>query len=748
MSIERNLKEMASENERLKKQVDQYRLILEKHNLLPRENNETPPPSNEINKNEVIRSRLQIYKSLFRGREDVFAQRWTSGEQAGYSPVKDQNGSFAHLTEEVLYRHLSGEQTVGLYPLRKDHSCFFLAFDFDKKNWKDDVSAFGQACARLHIQCSFEISQSGEGCHVWLFFSEKVQASLSRQLGNLLLTEAAFIRGTKKLKSFDRMFPVQDYLTENGLGNLIALPLQGEKRKLGRTVFVDQEFQIIKDQWEHLKRVQRYSCDEIQKFVDKAVEGKAKTEVLEKNQAVLREGILVPKSMLNAATAEKLTKMCTVNNPEYFKAKAQRLSTDRIPSQIKAYSESTNAFVFPRGRVEEVLAELGEGIELKDLRHDGKKLEVDFLASLFPQQQEALDRLKAKNCGVLSATTGFGKTVVASALIAERKVNTLILVHRNQLIQQWKAAISSFLSIEPDQIGQIGGGKNRPTGQIDIATIQSIRNKEIPYQYGQVIVDECHHISAYSFEEILKKLRSAYVHGLTATPVRKDGLHPLMFMQCGPIVYKADAKNQAEIRQFHHLIHPRITNFKSKAVTKDRQDVYNQLIHDEKRNEMIFNDILNALDHKRNPLVLTERVEHLHLLVEKLKHFTKNMIILTGALSKKELQAQFQKLASVPDHEERIILATGKYAGEGFDNPRLDTIFLTMPVSWKGTLAQYVGRLHRAYEGKESVEVYDYVDQHEAALMEKYEKRLKGYKSLGYSTAEEAKKEKKQMKLF
>ncbi|WP_227395938.1 DEAD/DEAH box helicase [Jeotgalibacillus aurantiacus] len=748
MSLESKLEELTAENKRLKKQLEQYRFILEQHNLLPKEDHKSQPPSNEINKNEVIRRRLQIYMSLFRGRDDVFAHRWTSGEQAGYAPVKNQDGSFAPLSEEVLYRHLSGEKTVGLYPLVTDNSCYVLIFDFDKKNWMDDVSAFGQACARFQIQCSFEISRSGEGCHVWLFFSEKVPATIARQLGERMLTEAAFIRGTKKLKSFDRMFPTQDHLTENGLGNLIALPLQGEKRRLGCTVFVDQNFQIIKDQWGHLENVRRYTCDEIQKFVDDVVEGKVKNEGHGQNEAVLREGIFIPKSMLNAATAEKLTNMCTVKNPEYFKAKAQRFSTDRIPSQIKAYSESTNAFVFPRGKVEDVIAELGDGNVLKDLRHYGEKLDVDFLASLFPQQQEALDHLKARNCGVLSATTGFGKTVVASALIAERKVNTLILVHRNQLIQQWKGALTSFLSVDADQIGQIGGGKNKPTGQIDIATIQSIRNKELPHQYGQVIVDECHHISAYSFEEILKKLRSAYVHGLTATPVRKDGLHPLMYMQCGHVVYKVDAKDQAEIRQFHHLIHPRMTNFKSRADTTDIQDIYNQLIHDEKRNEMIFNDILKALDQKRNPLVLTERIEHLQILVEKLKHFTKNMIILTGALSKKELQVQFQKLASIPDHEERIILATGKYIGEGFDNPRLDTIFLTMPVSWKGTLAQYVGRLHRAYEGKESVEVYDYVDRNEKALMEKYEKRLKGYKSLGYSTVEEAKKEKKQMKLF
>ena len=378
------------------------------------------------------------------------------------------------------------------------------------------------------------------------------------------------------------------------------------------------------------------------------------------------------------------------------------------------------------------------------MREYGNSLDVEFLANLFPQQQEALDHLKEVNCGVLSATTGFGKTVVAAALIAERKVSTLILVHRNQLIEQWKTALTAFLSIESKEIGQIGGGKSKPTGQIDIATIQSIRTRGLEYPYGQIIVDECHHVSAYSFEEILKRQRSAYVHGLTATPTRKDKLHPLMYMQCGQIVYKIDAKQQATIRQFHHILHPKMTNFQA----VEGKDILEQLVHDEARNDMIFNDILKALDQKRNPLVLTERVEHLHTLSDKLKSFTKNIIVLTGTLSKKELKQQFEKLAQLPDHEERIILATGKYAGEGFDHPRLDTIFLTMPVSWKGTLAQYVGRLHRAYEGKESVEVYDYVDHKDEAFLKMYEKRLKGYKSLGYSTVEEAKKEKSQLRLF
>lgn len=747
MDYEKKYQALLKENKQLKLQLEQYRQILQQNNLLTIDT-VTKINSHEstttLSKHEVINQRLALYQKLFRGRQDVFALRWIGAGKAGYSPAKSSKGQLLPLTKDVLYDHLSGKLTVGIYPMFPDNSCFFLAFDFDKKDWKEDVISFIQVTRNYQLHTLVEISQSGQGCHIWLFFSERVPATLARKLGGKLLKEAAFLRQKTSLSSFDRMFPTQDVLTENGLGNLIALPLQGEKRKTGKTVFVDKYFQIIENQWRQLEQITCYSQQQILNILNQQLPTNQPEIIQENTELVHREGLHIPKHFLTTTLTEKLTTLCTVSNPEYFKAKSQRLPTDRIPSSIKAYMESPTTFVFPRGKADEILKEIEMQVTVKDLREYGNPLEVEFLANLFPQQQEALDHLKEMNCGVLSATTGFGKTVVAAALIAERKVSTLILVHRNQLIEQWKTALTAFLSIESKEIGQIGGGKSKPTGQIDIATIQSIRTRGLEYPYGQIIVDECHHISAYSFEEILKRQRSAYVHGLTATPTRKDKLHPLMYMQCGQIVYKIDAKQQATIRQFHHILHPKMTNFQA----VEGKDIFEQLVHDEARNDMIFNDILKALDQKRNPLVLTERVEHLHILKEKLKSFTKNIIILTGALSKKELKQQFEKLDQLPDHEERIILATGKYAGEGFDHPRLDTIFLTMPVSWKGTLAQYVGRLHRAYEGKESVEVYDYVDYKDEAFLKMYEKRLKGYKSLGYSTVEEAKKEKSQLRLF
>lgn len=745
MSLENDLQTALAEIKRLNTLVEHYRQILIENNLLLAEESADKPHSRETDKQLVIKKRLRIYQSLFRGRTDVYARKWTSGEKKGYAPATSPDGSYNTLTRDVLFRHLSGKETIGIYPLMPDGSCHFLALDFDKKNWRADVTALQTILQQLNIHAALEISQSGEGCHCWLFFSEAVPARLARLLGERLLQEGASIRGVQKLPSFDRMFPAQDQLTEKGLGNLIALPLQGERRKARCTVFVDSDFQVIADPWAYLESITRYSRVEVEALVNQADEVKEHEGEYDSAEVILRESLLVPKSALTPTTIENLKKLCTMSNPEYFKAKNLRLSTDRIPSHIKGYQETATTLVLPRGKADEIRELLPKELTFTDQREYGEPMDVEFLANLFPQQQQAVDGLKSTHCGVLSATTGFGKTVVASALIAERKVNTLILVHRNQLIDQWKASLGAFLSIDPILIGQIGGGKSKPTGIIDIATTQSIRNKALLHSYGQVIVDECHHISAFTFEDILRRLRSAYVHGLTATPVRKDGLHPLMFMQCGPIVFKVDAKDQSEIRQFHHLLHPRMTEF---MMREGKEDVLDQLIHDEKRNELIFNDILTALDHKRNPLVLTERVEHLHLLVEKLKPFTKNLIILTSALTKKQLNEQFQKLATIPAHEERIILATGKYAGEGFDNPRLDTLFLTMPITFTGTVAQYVGRLHRAYEGKESVEVYDYVDHRDEAHLEKYNKRLKAYQSLGYLTVEEAKKEKKQLRFF
>lgn len=355
-------------------------------------------------------------------------------------------------------------------------------------------------------------------------------------------------------------------------------------------------------------------------------------------------------------------------------------------------------------------------------------------------QEEAANSILTHDIGILSAATAFGKTVVATWLIAERRVNTLVLVHRRHLMDQWYERLNMFLKPEGGKaaIGRIGGGKDRSTGIIDIGIIQSLNRrgtvKDMVAGYGQVIVDECHHISAFSFEQVLKEAKARYVVGLTATPQRKDGHHPIIVMQCGPVRYRVDAKKQAALRPFEHVVVPRITGFRIPNVEKAGiQDIYSALAEDERRNEMIFDDVLKALTEGRSPIILTERADHVEKLAGMLKRFAKNIIVLKGGMGKKQRNEAAERLSTIPGIEERVIIATGRYIGEGFDDARLDTLFLAMPISWRGTLQQYAGRLHRFNEGKKVVQIYDYVDKEVPVLNRMYEKRISGYKAMGYS---------------
>ena len=425
-----------------------------------------------------------------------------------------------------------------------------------------------------------------------------------------------------------------------------------------------------------------------------------------------------------------------------------------IPRMIDCTMNVDEKVILPRGclgDIKEFLISKSIHFEVIDYTYGGQTIEANFNGELTTQQSEALSSLLQHNTGVVSATTGFGKTVLAASLIAERKINTLIIVNRTQLLKQWIEQLSTFLQIPAIEIGQIGGGKNNVSGNIDIATIQSLNHngqiKSFITQYGQVIVDECHHISAFSFENMLKQIRAKYVHGLTATPIRKDGLHPIIFMQCGPILYKVDGKSQAKVRPYIHSLTRRNTNFISSSV--ELNDIYKEIVHDDERNMLLFNDTLENLEEGRFPLILTERIEHVEILTRLFQGFSKNIIVLAGNLSKKEREHNLQQLASLPKDTERLVIATGKYIGEGFDHAPLDTLLLPMPISWKGTLQQYVGRLHRLYETKQEIRVYDYVDYKVDLLQKMFEKRLVGYKSMGYSEKDE--KDiviKEQMRLF
>lgn len=746
----------------------------------------------ETNSNLSVEEKIRLFRSLFKGREDVYPARWDNKRtgKSGYSPtcgnewvrgVCDKprikcsdcpNQKFLSVTDQVMYDHLAGKKTVGVYPLLANENCHFVAADFDKDNWLEDARAFLQACRDHEIDALLERSRSGKGGHLWIFFKHPIAASMARRLGSFLLTKAMEKRHQVGLDSYDRLFPSQDTMPKGGFGNLIALPLQKDPRSRGNSTFIDEDGNLIEDPWAVLAKVKKTDEMLIHRLLDsvgfhgevgniplvseeddapikpweksheKSKPQKIKGPFPEKARVVQANMIYVEKNGLPTAMLNRILRIAAFQNPEFYRAQAMRLSTYDKPRIISCGDDFPNHVAVPRGCLAEILALLKEHDikpELVDERFSGKSISVEFKGELREQQKEAVAELCKHDNGVLSATTAFGKTVVASWMITKHKTNTLILVHRKQLMDQWKERLSMFLELQPKSIGEIGGGKSKATGVIDIATMQTLHRegavKPVVAEYGHVIIDECHHVSAFSFEQVLKQVKAKYIMGLTATPFRKDGHHPIITMQCGPIRFKATAKQQTELNKFEHVVIPRYTAFRLSDTNQKMaiQEIYGSIVQDQKRNDMIFDDLLKALVAKRSPLVLTERTEHLDYMEDHLKGFAKNVIVLRGGMGKKQRLELQEKMVNLPDSEERVILATGRYIGEGFDDSRLDTLFLVIPISWKGTLQQYVGRLHRSHHGKNLLQVYDYVDHEVPMLSKMFERRLRGYKAIGYS---------------
>jgi superfamily II DNA or RNA helicase len=452
--------------------------------------------------------------------------------------------------------------------------------------------------------------------------------------------------------------------------------------------------------------------------------------------------VYIERSALPPSLVNRLVRLAAFQNPEFYAAQAMRLSTFGKPRVISCAELFTKHIALPRGCVDAAIGLLATNSirpELRDERYGGVPLGASFRGTLTPDQDSAAGALMAYDTGVLAATTAFGKTVVACKLIAERNTNTLVLVHRQQLLDQWVARLRTFLDVDAAGVGVIRGGKKRPTGVIDVATVQSLVKKgevsDLVANYGHLVVDECHHVSAVSFEAVTRAAKAKYVLGLSATVTRKDGHHPIIFMQCGPIRYRVDAKQQAAARPFSHRVVVKTTAFRAERQNPDAtsiQELYRQLACDAARNDMIFSDVLLALEAGRSPVVITERKDHLQAIAERLLKFAKNVIVLKGGMGARQRHQVTEALQSVTDGEERVIVATGRYLGEGFDDARLDTLFLTMPISWRGTLAQYAGRLHRVHAAKREVVIYDYVDAHEPMLAKMAGRREAGYRNLGY----------------
>lgn len=748
-------------------------------------------------------AKVALFRRLFAGRHDVYPVRWENAttQKSGYAPACSNewrrgvcakprvkctecpNQAFIPVSDEVIENHLRGEMrsagrsapfVAGVYPLLSDETCWFLAVDFDGEHWSRDALAFIATCRAQSIPAALERSRSGQGGHVWIFFSEPIAARDARQLGSLLLTATLERLPEIGFDSYDRLFPSQDTMPSGGLGNLIALPLQRKARDVGNSVFVNEQLRPFEDQWAFLSSLERISGAAVRTLVAEAethgrvlgvpifesepdveapwrlppsrrvVEPPVAGPLPDRIRLVLADGVYIDRSALPPPLVTRLARVAAFQNPEFYRAQARRLPTYGKPRIICCASLQGRYLVLPRGCLDGALTIFRSHeihAEIEDGRERGAQVRTQFLGALRDEQQRAVDALRDHDFGVLAATTAFGKTVVAAALIAARACSTLILVHRRELLTQWTARLRQFLSLAKEDLGVIGGGKRKPSGRIDVAVIQSLERKgevsDLMAGYGQLIVDECHHLSAQTFEEVARRSKARYVLGLSATLARKDGRQPIIFMQCGPVRHRVNARRQAERRGFDHRVQVRETCFELPAHLQGQTrasmpQIYAALAADEARNALIFDDVLAALEAGRSPLVLTERRDHLQALQARFEKFARNVVVLRGGMGARERRAAEEALR-VAQPEERLVLSTGRFLGEGFDDSRLDTLFLVAPISWQGTLAQYVGRLHREHEGKTEVRVYDYVDANVPVLSRMAAKRRAGYKALGYT---------------
>jgi superfamily II DNA or RNA helicase len=738
--------------------------------------------------------KVTLFRRLFRGRGDVFPTRFVSQKtgKPGYAPAcrnkfvrgvcelpkvkcgECPNQAFVPVDDAAVVAHLQGRHVMGVYPLLEDETCWFLAVDFDKSTWTDDVLAFVATCRQVGLPAAVERSRSGNGAHVWFFFTEPVPAAIARKMGCYLITETMARRHQLSMDSYDRLFPSQDTMPRGGFGNLIALPLQHGPRGQGSSVFLDDRLQPLADdqQWAYLASVPRIDLRTVERIAGEATRqgsvigvravepdddgdiepwarppsaaprvirmvGRLPKQV----KCVLSQRVFVEKAGLPSQLLNQIKRLAAFQNPDFYKKQSIRLSTALTPRVISCAEDLPRYVALPRGcrpELEGLLRENGVGLELEDERAAGQPVDFRFHGVLTPIQQQAARALLAHEIGVLVAPPGVGKSVVGTNLIAERGCSTLILVHRRPLLDQWRCQLSLFLKVEPKDIGQIGGGKRSANGRLDVAMIQSLvragKVDDLVAGYGQVIVDECHHVPAMSFERVLSEARARFVVGLTATPQRRDGHHPIAEMQLGPVRFAVDTRSRAARRPFEHRLIVRETGFSVPVGARDSsiQDLYAALAADSRRNDLILNDVISSLEEGLSPILLTERKDHLEYFAERLEKVARHLVVLHGGMTARSRNAAREQLAAIPPGEERLVLATGRYIGEGFDDARLDTLFLALPVSWKGTLVQYTGRLHRLHPGKTEVRIFDYVDRDVPVLQRMFGRRLRGYRAIGY----------------
>ncbi len=766
--------ELRSELERLREENAELRKLLSLSIHEPSRNYQQKFDPARVNTNPIgsltadspAVEKIALFRNLFRGRDDVFALYWTNERtgKKGYSPaiedpwnhVKGKPKKYLPLTDTVIHDHLIGEKVVGCYPLLKDNSCWFLACDFDKDGWVLDSLAFLDVCKRFGIPAHLERSRSGNGGHVWIFFTAPVPAVSARQLGMRLLRETMNLRAEIDLISYDRLFPNQDFVPTGGFGNLIALPLQKKSRAEGKTEFVDpEEPELLShtDQWAYLSCAKQLSPANLENLLERIPALTVGLESTGKASAFARKRYPAPKqircTLAASVSLEKsgmppwmlsqIKHLASFHNPKFYERQKLRLSTFQTPRLIRCYDEDIASIHLPRGILQDILEsaiDAGTKIVVADQRPTPESLNLQFDGSLTASQDNAVHKLLVHDMGVLVAPPGAGKTVMGCYMIAKRNLPTLILAHRKPILEQWRVQLMKFLGLSSRQIGQEGGGRSRLSGIVDLTMLQSLKSvdnlSDFFGKYGLVIVDECHHLPAFTFEDCIKKAAVRHMLGLTATPYRRDGLQNIVTMQCGPIRCAIEEASS----ELSLSLNIRETAFT--CPTEDNSsihDIFRNLVKDETRNSLIEEDVISALSDGRRCLILSQWKEHCRLLAESLARRGKAPFFLSGAIGKKERSAVLKAIDNARPEEELLVIATGEFLGEGFDCPQMDTLFLAFPISFKGKVVQYVGRTLRSYQGKKNAWVYDYLDAKVPILSRMHARRLKTYKALGFSPA-------------
>jgi superfamily II DNA or RNA helicase len=713
-------------------------------------------------------AKLRLYRILLSGRDDVYAQRWENAKtgKSGWSPAvrggwgaaRRRNPEYLPFSDEVIDAHLAGRITAGLYPLLSDDACRLLAADFDGRTWVLDALAYLDACRAVGVPAALERSRSGNGGHVWMFFSQPVAAATARRLGARLLREAMAARAELDLASYDRLFPAQDFVPKGSFGNLIALPVQGECRRRGNTVFLDPStLEPWKDQWEFLSSVARLDTEAVEAAAEalRPVDvGPAARRLRQPTRhadrpappsirAVLGTAVSIERIGLPPALLASLKHVASLHNPAFYERERLRLSTWRVPRLVRCYQEDLEHLHLPRGlrtQIRAIVAEAGSQLVVTDRRPEPAKVSLRFQGVLSSQQQQAMDALAAHELGVLVAPPGEGKTVMACSLIAHHGVPTLVLADRKPLIEQWRARLESLLDLSSNQIGQLGAGRTRRSGIVDLASIQTLvrrsqeDNEALFSEYGLVVVDECHHIPAETVDRCLRTAPTRRWLGLTATPYRRQGLEEIIQMHFGPVRHNISIKQSASSALLRRelIVHETLAD-PSTAPDAHIQDVLRALAEDEERTGSICDDVAHAIQRGRNCLVLTQRISHLEQICEGLRGRELDPLVLRGGMGRRAQSQVGDQLAARSGVSQLLLVATGSYIGEGFDCPRLDTVFFTFPFAWKGSVVQYAGRVLRSVEGKQDVEVHDYVDVLVPVVRQMHNKRLSGYSLLGFS---------------